>query len=329
MNDLDRRRFLRAAVASVTAAGLGSEILAGQEGSPGSVPTRPLGKTGQQVSIVGLGGYHIGTIEERLAISIMHEAIDGGMRFFDNSWDYNGGRSEEFMGKALATGGRRQKVFLMTKVCARDYQGAKQQLEESLRRLKTDVIDLWQFHEINWDVDSEWLYDRGGLRAAEEARQAGKVRFIGFTGHKDPSHLLKMLETPFAWDTVQMPINVLDAHYRSFQKLVLPKCAERKIAVLGMKGLSNGILPKEMGLPAEICRRFSLSLPISTVICGIKSRENLHQDLAMARQFKPVTGRELDELLAKTAAGGKDGKLEPHKTTRYGSPYHFRQHEDA
>jgi aryl-alcohol dehydrogenase-like predicted oxidoreductase len=327
MNAYHRRRFLQTAIGSVVAAGLGSEVLAAQQGAPGEVPTRPLGKTGQHVSIVGLGGYHIGTIEESLAVAIMHEAIEGGMRFFDNSWDYNGGRSEEFMGKALASGGRRQKVFLMTKVCARDYEGAKQHLDESLRRLKTDVIDLWQFHEINWDVDSEWLYERGALRAAEEARKAGKVRFIGFTGHKDPSHLLKMLGTPFAWDTVQMPINVLDAHYRSFQKLVLPQCGERKIGVLGMKSLSNGVIPKELKLPAEVCRRFSLSLPISSLMCGIKSREDLRQDLAMAQNFKPIAGAELDDLLAKTAERGGDGKLEPHKTTRYGSPYHFRQHE--
>jgi aryl-alcohol dehydrogenase-like predicted oxidoreductase len=313
-------------VASITAAGVPSDILAGQTDSPAGVPTRPLGKTGQHVSIVGLGGYHIGTVEEPLAISIMHEAIDGGMRFFDNSWDYNGGRSEEYVGKALATGGRRQKVFLMTKVCARDYAGAKQNLEDSLRRLKTDVIDLWQFHEINWDVDSEWLYERGALRAAEEARKAGKVRFIGFTGHKDPSHLLKMLGTPFAWDTVQMPINVLDAHYRSFQKLVLPKCVDRKIAVLGMKSLSNSIIPKKLGLPAEVCRRFALSLPISSLMCGITSRENLRQDLAMAQNFKPITGRDLEELLAKTAEAGRDGKLEVHKTTHYGGANHFRQH---
>jgi predicted aldo/keto reductase-like oxidoreductase len=326
MSLFNRRRFLQAAIASVTAAGMRSEVLAGQADSPTGIPTRPLGKTGQQVSIVGLGGYHIGTIEEPLAISIMHEAIDGGMRFFDNSWDYNGGRSEEFMGKALSTGGRRQKVFLMTKVCDRDYQGARKNLEDSLRRLKTDALDLWQFHEINWDVDSEWLYDRGALRAAEEARKAGKVRFIGFTGHKDPSHLLKMLGTPFAWDTVQMPINVLDAHYRSFQKLVLPRCVDRKIAVLGMKSLSNSIIPKEMGLAAEVCRRFALSLPISSLMCGITSRENLRQDLAMARNFKPITGRDLEELLAKTADRARDGKLEPHKTTRFGSAHHFRQH---
>jgi predicted aldo/keto reductase-like oxidoreductase len=232
------------------------------------------------------------------------------------------------MGKALATGGRRQKVFLMTKVCARDYAGAKQHLDDSLRRMKTDVIDLWQFHEINWDIDSEWLYERGALRAAEEARRAGKVRFIGFTGHKDPSHLLKMLATPFAWDTVQMPINVLDAHFRSFQKLVLPRCVERKIAVLGMKSLSNSIIPKELKLPAEVCRRFSLSLPISSLMCGIQSRENLRQDLAMAQSFKPLTGQDVDELLAKTALPARDGKLEPHKTTRFGAAYHFRQHEE-
>jgi len=316
MNSLHRRRFLQAAVATVTAAGFGSEILAGQQTSPGGIPTRPLGKSGQQVSIVGLGGYHIGTIEEPLAISLMHEAIDGGMRFFDNSWDYNQGRSEEYMGKALATGGRRQQVFLMTKVCARDYEGAKQQLDESLRRLRTDVIDLWQFHEINWDIDSQWLYERGALRAAEEARTAGKVRFIGFTGHKDPSHQLKMLATPFAWDTVQMPISVLDAHYRSFQKLVLPQCVDRQIAVLGMKSLSNGIIPRELNLPAEVCRRFALSLPITSLMCGIKSHENLRQDLAMAQNFQPITGDDVDELLAQTADAGRDGKLEPHKTTR-------------
>lgn len=188
------------------------------------------------------------------------------------------------------------------------------------------MIDLWQFHDINWDIDSEWLYDRGALRAAEEARQAGKVRFIGFTGHKDPSHLLKMLATPFAWDTVQMPINVLDAHYRSFQKLVLPQCAERQIAVLGMKGLASGIIPRQLNLAAEVCRRFSLSLPISTLICGITSRQELRQDLAMAQNFQPVTGQDVDALLQQTATRGREGEFEPYKTTRYGAAYPFRQH---
>jgi predicted aldo/keto reductase-like oxidoreductase len=326
MNETNRRRFLRAAVASVAAAGLGSRVLAEQQDDPAGIPTRPLGKTGERVSIVGIGGYHIGTANEKEAIAIMHEAIDEGMTFFDNSWDYNGGRSEETMGKALAQGGYRDKVFLMTKVCARDYDGAKEQLEASLTRLQTDVIDLWQFHEINWDVDPDWIYEQGALKFALESQKAGKVRHIGFTGHKDPAYHLKMLSKPYEWATVQMPINILDAHYRSFQKKVVPECTKRDIGVIGMKALSNGVIPDELGITAEMCRRFSLSLPISTLACGIRSRENLRQDLAMARGFKPVTQEEIDELLAKTAEPGRDGRLEHYKTTRYGSAYHFRQH---
>ncbi len=326
MNQTNRRRFLRAAVASATAAGLGSRALADQQDDPAGIPTRPLGKTGERVSIVGMGGYHIGLAEEKEAIAIMQEAVDEGVTFFDNSWDYNGGRSEEYMGKALAADGRRDKVFLMTKVCARDYDGAKAQLDESLTRLQTDVIDLWQFHEINWDVDPDWIYEQGGLRFALEAQKAGKVRYIGFTGHKDPSYHLKMLSKPYEWATVQMPINILDAHYRSFQKKVLPECTKRDIGAIGMKALSNGIIPDELGIPAELCRRFSLSLPISTLACGIRSRANLRQDLAMARSFKPVTQEEIDDLLAKTTESGRSGKYEKHKSTRFGSAYHFRQH---
>ena len=326
MNDLDRRRFLKASLASLTAAGLGATGFAEQEDSPAGIPTRPLGKTGERVSIVGMGGYHIGTAEEKDAIAIMHEAIDEGMTFFDNAWDYHNGGSEELMGKALATGGRRKKVFLMTKVCARDYQGARQHLEDSLRRLKTDVIDLWQFHEINWSVDPDWVFDRGGLKYALEAQKAGKVRHIGFTGHKDLAHHLKMLSKPYDWASVQMPINVLDAHYRSFQKEVLPECTRRKIGVIGMKALSNGIIPTQLKIPAEVCRRFALTLPVSTLVCGIRSPENLRQDVAMARKFKPITPDEIDTILDRTKEPGRDGKLERYKTTRYGSEYHFKQH---
>ena len=178
MSETNRRRFLQAAVASLAAAGLDSRVLAEQKDSPVGIPTRPLGKTGQRVSIVGLGGYHIGTAEEKEAIAIMHEAIDEGMTFFDNAWDYHDGGSEEVMGKALFTGGRRRRVFLMTKVCARDYNGARRHLEDSLRRLKTDTIDLWQFHEINWDVDPDWVFERGALKYALEAKKAGKVRML-------------------------------------------------------------------------------------------------------------------------------------------------------
>ncbi len=326
MNETDRRRFLKAAAASLAAAGFGSKVVAEQQESPKGIPTRPFGKSGERVSIVGLGGYHIGGAEDKEAIAIMHEAIDEGMTFFDNSWDYRKGRSEELMGKALSTGGRRDKVFLMTKVCARDYEGTREQLEESLRRLQTETIDLWQFHEINWDVDPDWIFEQGGLKYALEAKKAGKVRYIGFTGHKHFAHHLKMLSKPFEWDSVQMPISVLDAHFRSFQKNVLPECTRRNIAAIGMKSLSNGIIPAQLKIPAELCRRFALSLPISVLACGIGSRENLHQDLAMARDFKPITEKNIDDLLAQSAEPGREGKFEPHKTTRYGSAYHFRQH---
>lgn len=326
MHETSRREFLQAAAAALAASGFGARALAGQQAGSAGIPTRPFGKTGQRVSIVGLGGYHIGTAPENEAIAIMHEAIDEGMTFFDNSWDYNNGHSEEVMGKALANGGRRDKVFLMTKVCARDYEGARQQLEQSLRRLQTDRIDLWQFHEINWAVDADWIYDQGGLKYALEAQQAGRVRFIGFTGHKDAAHHLKMLAKPYAWASVQMPINVLDAHYQPFQKLVLPELNRRGIAAIGMKALAGGVIPSQLQIPAELCRRFALSLEIATLVCGISSRENLRQDLAMARSFQPVTPQEIEQLLAQTAEPARDGKLERYKTTRYGSAYHFRQH---
>jgi aryl-alcohol dehydrogenase-like predicted oxidoreductase len=328
MNAPKRREFLKASAASLVGAGFAWNACAQQQDSPSGIPTRPLGTTGERVSIVGLGGYHIGTAEEPEALAIMHEAIDEGMTFFDNSWDYNAGRSEEVVGKALATGGRREKVFLMTKVCARDYDGAKQQLEESLRRLQTDHLDLWQFHEINWDVDPDWIFDRGALKCALEAQKAGKVRFIGFTGHKDIAFHLKMLAKPFDWDSVQMPINCLDAHYRSFQKNVVPECFRRKIAVIGMKALAGGVIPDELKIGADVCRRYALSLPITTLVCGIQSRENLRQDLAVARNFKPMSDAEMDRLRATTEAPGSDGKLERFKTTRYGSAYHFQQHEE-
>jgi predicted aldo/keto reductase-like oxidoreductase len=216
----------------------------------------------------------------------------------------------------------------MTKVCARDYQGARQHLHDSLRRLRTDVIDLWQFHEINWDVDPDWIYDRGALRCAEEARQAGKIRYIGFTGHKDPVHHLKMLSKPFEWDTVQMPINALDAHFRSFQKEVVPECTARDIGIIGMKALAGGTIPTQLQITAAMCRRFALSLPISTLVCGIRSRQELQQDLAVARNFQPLESAATERLLAATKAPAADGRLEPFKTTKYGSAFHARQHAD-
>jgi aryl-alcohol dehydrogenase-like predicted oxidoreductase len=327
MTIANRREFLKAAAAGLALAGLDPAVLSAQQDSPEGIPTRPLGKTGQRVSIVGLGGWHIGSVPDDEAVKLMHEAIDQGMTFFDNAWDYHDGHSEEVMGKALATGSRRDKVFLMTKACARDYQGVKKNVEDSLRRLQTDRIDLLQFHEINYADDPDWIFDRGALKAALEARKEGKVRYIGFTGHKDIAHHLKMLSKPFEWDTAQMPINILDAHYRSFQKEVVPECNRRNIGVIGMKGIASGLLAGRLGLDASLCRRYALSLPISTLVCGIASRENLQQDLAVARGFKPMSENDVLALLAKTKEAGREGRNEPFKTTQgFDSGVHRKQH---
>ena len=331
MTDSARRDFLKTTAAGVALAGLGDCVLAAQEESSEGLPKRPLGKTGEKVSILCLGGWHLGAIPEKDAIGLMHEAIDQGLTFFDNAWDYHDGGSEEVMGKALADGGRRDKVFLMTKNCARDREGSLKHLEDSLRRLQTDRIDLWQFHEINYDNDPDWIFEHGAMAAALEAKKQGKVRYIGFTGHKHPEIHLKMIAKPHAWDTAQMPINIMDAHYRSFQKLVVPECTRRGIGVLGMKclggGSPKGRLPEKAGLSAVDCRRYSLSLPISSLVCGIMSRKDLQQDLGVARGFKPMPKTEIDKLLARTAAEGGDGRHELFKSSQqFDGPYHRVQH---
>ncbi len=328
MNDATRRDFLKAAAACLASASAGSTVLAAQQEGPAGLPVRPLGKTGQQVPIVGLGGWHIGSVkEDREAIAIMHEAIDSGMTFFDNCWDYHQGRSEELMGRALASGGRREKVFLMTKVCGRDYPSAMRHLDDSLRRLKTDRLDLWQFHGMKWDDDADLIFaeKNGAYRAALEARRAGKVRYIGFTGHKDPKFHQAMLDKPFDWDTAQMPINALDPHYHSFIKNILPQCVKRQIGVVGMKGLSTGLLPAKLGFSAEVSRRYALSLPISVLVCGITSRKDLRQDVAIARGFRPMTEADVTGLLAKTRPLGTDGGSQPYKTGNYGCDWYHKQ----
>jgi predicted aldo/keto reductase-like oxidoreductase len=313
---------------------MGTSMVAAQEEGPAGIPMRPLGRTGEKVTMIALGGWHIGSVEDHgEAISIMHEAIDEGLTFFDNCWDYHDGHSEELMGQALASGGRRDKVFLMTKVCARDFKGAQKHLDDSLRRLKTDRLDLWQFHGTKWDDDADLIFDEenGAMKAALEAKKAGKVRYIGFTGHKDPKYHLAMLDKSFRWDTVQMPINIVDAHYRSFQKNVLPVCKKRGISVIGMKGLASqdGRLVSELGLSAQVCRRFSLSLPITALVCGITSRENLRQDLAIARNFIPMTETEVVSLLVQTKGKGSDGRIEAYKTGNYGCDWHHLQAETS
>lgn len=323
-----RRKFIKKSVLGVSALAIGADILASTTPwEETGIPTRPLGNTGENVSIISLGGWHIGAIgNQEEAIRIMHTAIGEGVTFFDNSWDYHDGGSEEVMGKALARDGKRKEVFLMTKVCDRNYESAKKMLDDSLRRLKTDYIDLWQYHEIGRSYDAEWIFEKGGFRAAMEAQQAGKIRFVGFTGHKDPSHHLSMLARPYNWASSQMPINILDANYRSFQKEVIPVCLDKGTGVLGMKALgggSPGIIPSETGVSAVDCRRYALSLPISSLVCGISSMEELRQDVGLARGFKPMTETEMRELTDRTKEYAKGGALEGFKSTsNFDGPHH-------
>lgn len=295
------------------------------------IPTRPLGKTGERVSIICLGGWHIGSAEDAEAVRIMHAAIDEGINFFDNAWDYHDGHSEEIMGKGLA-GGKRDKVFLMTKNCARDAAGTRQHLEDSLRRLQTDRIDLWQFHEINYDNDPDWVVERGALAEALKAQKEGKIRYLGFTGHKDPRIHLKMMDV-HAWDTSLMPINVCDAHFRSFAHEVVPVCLERGVAAIGMKSLGGGKAdPGAAFMTAGVCtaqeaRRYALSRPISSLVVGIDNWDVLQQDLAIARDFRPMTEGEQQALRYKVKAVAGDGRHESFKSTQdHDGPYHRRQH---
>ena len=296
-----------------------------------SLPTRELGKTGLQVSIIGFGGGHFirPHINEKESVRLVQAAIDAGVTFMDNAWEYHQGESERRMGIALNDDNRRDKVTLMTKVCARDRKTAEEQLHDSLRRLQTDVIDVWQFHEINYDNDPELIFSsNGAIKAAVAARQAGKIRFIGFTGHKSPHILQKMLAQDFDWDTCQMPINIMDAHYRSFQCEILPELNRRNIACIGMKSLGGrGQIAIETGLSAEQCRRYALSLPISTLVCGIESEANLQQDIAIARTFNPMSESERQTLLDQIYDQAADGRHEWFKSTQFfDSQYHRDQH---
>lgn len=300
------------------------------ERNSAGIPVRPLGRSGLKVSILGFGGGHFCRkhLSESDSIRLVHEAVDSGISFFDNAWEYHGGESERRMGIALE-GARREKVTLMTKVCARDRKTAEEQLETSLKRLRTDVIDVWQFHEVIYDNDPDWICAvDGALAAAEAARQAGKIRLIGFTGHKHPDIFRKMLDQDFEWDTVQMPTNVLDAHYRSFQREILPILNERQIGCIGMKSLGGeGQLITEAGLTPYQCRAYAMSLPVSTLVSGIQSLENLRQDLEIARNFQQMTDEQMRELQDQVRDMSQDGRLEWFKSTQfYDSAYHRDQH---
>jgi aryl-alcohol dehydrogenase-like predicted oxidoreductase len=329
MDTSTRRDFLKQAAAGAALAALAEDVLAQtSSASATGLPTRVLGRTGQRVSILCIGGWHAGSVKDDAeSIRLMQAALDEGITFFDNAWDYHDGRSEELMGRALAEGGRRQKVFLMTKNCERDYDGSMKCLEDSLRRLRTDHVDLWQFHEMCYDNDPDWVFEKGGIKAAMDARKAGKVRFIGFTGHKDPRIHLAMLGKPFDWDTAQMPINAMDAHYRSFQKQVVPVCLEKKVGVIGMKGFGgNGIIGKS-GLTAAEAYRYALSQPVSAQVVGLTSLDELKQAAAVARSFTPLSDAEKTAMLDRVKDSAGDGRYELFKSTiTFDGVHHRKQH---
>jgi aryl-alcohol dehydrogenase-like predicted oxidoreductase len=290
------------------------------EGS--GVPRRPFGRTGEAVSLLCVGGAHIGSsdVPEDVGIRIIHECIDTGANFLDNAWEYNEGESERRMGKALAQGGYRQRAFLMTKDCAHDRRAehSLQKLEESLKRLQTDYLDLWQLHEVVWEDDPDRIFAPGGsAEALMKAKEQGKVRYIGFTGHKSPEIHRRMLSEGFPFDSCQMPLNVLDAHYESFEREIVPICQQQGIAVIAMKSLAGGHL-LESGIavaPAEAIR-YTMSLPIATLVSGMNSLDVARQNLDTARNFRPLTEAERRDILARSAPGAANGEFEPFKTTR-------------
>jgi len=290
----------------------------------GEMLHRELGSTGEQVSVIGLGGSHLGkaNVEEDEAIRLIHEGLDRGINFLDNSWDYNEGRSEERVGKALSQGGYRQKAFVMTKLDGRTKELATDQINDSLRRLKVDHIDLLQHHEVIRFDDPDRIFSEGGaMEAVVAAKQAGKVRFIGFTGHKDPRIHLYMLEVAqkhgFHFDTVQMPVNIMDAHFRSFSQMVVPEAVKQKIGVLGMKSFGNGIILKSGAVQPMDCLHYSLNLPISVLITGIDSKMLLDQAFAAVKSFQPMDEAAVASLITKTEQVAMNGKYELFKTTSH------------
>ena len=313
---MKRREFLKA----IAVTGIASTLDPVLNASGSSIPRRTLGHTGEKVSMVGLGGYHIGNQkDENESIRIIRTALDEGINFLDNCWDYNGGQSEIRMGKALRDG-YRQKAFTMTKIDGRDAKTAANQIDESLRRLQTDHIDLLQFHEVIRMNDPERIFaSGGGMEAAVKAKEAGKIRYIGFTGHKSPEihrHMLEVADNHrFLFDSVQMPLNVMDAHFDSFQKIVLPILVKKNIGVLGMKPMGSGIILNSKVVTPVECLHYAMSLPTSVVITGCDSMDVLQQALKTAREFKPLDDAQRAAVLAKTAVVAKNGQFELYKTS--------------
>jgi len=284
-----------------------------------TIPLRPFGKhADQSVSALALGGYHLGNVKSvRECTRLIHAAIDAGITFMDNAWEYHDGESEIRMGKAIAD--RRERVFLMTKMCThgRDAKVAMRQLHESLRRLKTDHLDLWQIHECVYYNDPDRHFAEGGaVEALDRAKREGKVRFVGFTGHKDPEIHLRMLSFGYPFDSCQLPLNVFDASFRSFEQRILPELHRQQIAPLGMKSLSGtGDAVKKRAIGAEDALRYAMSLPVVTTVSGIDSMRVLKQNLGVAANFKPFTREEMDHLRSRMATGAADGRFELYKTT--------------
>jgi aryl-alcohol dehydrogenase-like predicted oxidoreductase len=310
--DVTRRTFVE--VFMLAAAGS-----AAQGQSRGQVPKRPLGRTGLEVSVLGIGGYHLGSVDsDAEAAQIVNQALDAGVNFFDNAWEYHLGLSEERLGRALK--GKRDQAILMTKVCThgRDKNVAMRQLEESLTRLQTDHLDVWQIHEVIYENDPELVFaPNGAAEALLQAKQQGKVRFLGFTGHKDPSIHLKMLSHDFPFDTVQMPLNCLDATFRSFETNVLPEVNRRGIAALGMKSLGgSGELAREGAVVLTLGLRYAMSLPVAVTISGIDSLDVLQQNLEIARDFQPLSSAQMQTLREACQFDASDGHLELFKTTK-------------
>jgi aryl-alcohol dehydrogenase-like predicted oxidoreductase len=315
MSGPSRRDFLWQAGAGAAVAAAAGHLLrpeaAAAQGSTGEIPRRELGRTGVHVSVLGLGGWNLGSVKiEQDAVRLVHEAVEAGLTFMDNAWEYHDGRSEEWMGKALR--GRRDKVFLMTKVCThgRDGKVAMRQLEQSLRRLQTDYLDLWQVHEVIYDNDPDLHFAPGGvIEALEQAKRDGKVRFVGFTGHKDPAIHLRMLASNFPFDTCQLPLNCFDGTFRSFETAVLPELTRRGIGAIGMKSLGgDGAAVKKGIVTVAEALRYVPSLPIATLVSGIDSVEVLQQNLAIARSFTPMSA---DRGARPARPGAADGRRRP------------------
>jgi aryl-alcohol dehydrogenase-like predicted oxidoreductase len=317
---VSRREFLGMTAASLLVAG--SLSGAAKPESKNGIPHRTLGRTGEKVSLIGLGGYHLGKqTDPNESIRIIRTGIDEGINFLDNCWDYNDGESEIRMGRALRDG-YRQKAFLMTKIDGRNKTAAAAQLDESLRRLQTDRIDLLQFHEVIRDSDPDRIFAKdGAMEVALEARKAGKIRFIGFTGHKSPDTHLKMLATAaqhgFTFDAVQMPLNVMDAHFNSFEKKVLPVLTRDGIGVLGMKPMGDPFILQSKTVTAVECLHYAMNLPTSVVITGCDSLPILQQALQAARTFQPMESSQVAALLGKTAKAAEAGQFELYKTTHH------------